>query len=202
MKRLYAAAACAALLVVACSPQKSGEKAAQPKAGAPVQLSPLARLNTDLPMDEFMGHVVDPASFVYWKGSGDEISAKGDRKLAPTTEEGWENLESAAATLIEAGNMLQLPGRARHLPDRPDSDWYHHAQELTRRAVIAKAAAAKHDEAAVYKAGADLYEECTACHEEYVIQPQIKANGPAQGAPLPDWPADVKARQQAYHGKP
>ena len=37
--------------------------------------------------------------------------------------------------------------------------------------------------------------------EEYVIQPQIKANGPAKGNPLPDWPADVKAKQQAYDAK-
>lgn len=197
MKRLYAAAAAstflAAALLAACSPQKT----AQPKAGGPIQLSPMAKLNTDLPMDEFMGHVVDPAAFVYWKGSGEEITAKGAKDLAPTTDEGWEALESAAATLIEAGNMMQLPGRERHLPDHPDSDWYKHAQALTRLAVIAKAAAAKHDEAAVYKAGADLYTECTACHEEYVIQPQIKANGPAKGNPLPDWPADIKAKMAA-----
>ena len=187
MKRLIAVAACA-LLATSCS-----QKPAAPASGV--------KFNTDLPMTEFMGHVVDPASFTYWKGSGDEETAKGDRKLAPTTDEGWENLESAAATLIEAGNMLQLPGRERHLAGHPDSDWYQHAQELTRRAVIAKAAAAKHDEAAVYKAGADLYEECTACHEEYVIQPQLKANGRPPSNPLPDWPADVKARQQAYTTK-
>lgn len=186
MKRIITLAACAALLA-ACSQQKSAPQAPS-----------LAKFNTSLPMDELMGHVVDPASFTYWKGSGTEVTAKGAKDLAPTTEEGWEALESAAATLIEAGNMLQLPTRAR----APEADWYKHAQALTARAVVAKAAAAKHDKEAVFKAGAALYEECTACHEEYVIQPQLKANGPAQGAPLPDWPADIRARQQTYAGKP
>ncbi|HSV03670.1 MAG TPA: hypothetical protein VLI41_10750 [Phenylobacterium sp.] len=195
MQRLAVFAA-AAMLLAACSPQKP----AAPKPSG-IQLSPLAKLNTDLPMDEFMGHVVDPQSFIYWGGSGTVETAKGMQDLSPTTDEGWEKLESAAATLIEAGNMLQLPGRARHLPDRPDSDWYQHAQKLSALAVVAKMAAEKHDKAGVYKSGADLYGECTSCHEEYVIQPQIKANGPAPGNPLPDWPADVKARQQAYAAK-
>lgn len=197
LKRLLTFAAMSALLA-ACSPQKH---AGQPPAASQA-LSPLAKLNVDtLPMPEFMGHVVDTAAFTYWGGSGTEETSTGTKDLSPTTDEGWEKLESAAATLIEAGNMLQLPGRERHLPDHPDSDWYKHAQNLTAQAVIAKAAAEKHDKAAVYKAGADLYAECTACHEEYVIQPQIKANGPAKGNPLPDWPADVKAKQQAYPKK-
>jgi hypothetical protein len=149
-------------------------------------------------MDEVMGHVVDSAAFQYWHGSGTEITAKGEKDLSPTTDEGWEQLENAAATLIEAGNMLQLPARVR----APEADWYKHAQELTARAVVAKAAAEKHDKEAVFKAGASLYEECTACHEEYVIQPQLKANGPAKGDPLPDWPADIKAKQQTYAAKP
>lgn len=195
MKRFLTFAAAAALLA-ACSPHK----AEAPKTASQA-LSPMAKLNLDLPMDEFMGHVVDPAAFTYWGGSGTEETASGTKDLSPTTEEGWEKLESAAASLIEAGNLLQLPGRERRLPDHPDSDWYKHAQELSRLAVLAKAAAEKHDKAGVYKAGADLYGECTACHEEYVIQPQIKANGPAKGNPLPDWPADVKAKQQAYGAK-
>lgn len=186
MKRIITAAACVALLA-ACSQQRPAPKA---EAAA-------AKFNTNLAMDEFMGHVVDPASFQYWEGSGTEVTAKGARDLSPTTEEGWEKLENAAAVLIEAGNALQLPGRAR----APEADWYRHAQVLTDRAVAAKAAAEKHDKEAVFKAGAALYEECTACHEQYVIQPELKAHGPAQGAPLPPLPADIQAKVAAKAGK-
>lgn len=182
MRRLLAVAACAAALA-ACSPHKAAAPAAEP---AP-------KYNVDLPMDELMGHVVDPASFVYWSGSGTEETAKGTRSLAPTTEEGWEQLENGAATLIEAGNLLQLPGR----PRAPVADWNGYAQKLTAVAIAAKAAAEKHDEKAVYEQGAEIYKVCTACHEEYVIQPGLKANGRPQGS-LPPWPADVKAKQEQY----
>lgn len=187
MKRLIAVAACTALLA-ACSPQKP----AAPAGGG-------ARFNTDaLPMPEFMGHVVDPASFAYWKGSGTEETAKGTKDLTPSTDEGWDAMETAAAVLIEAGNALQLPTRAR----APEADWYKFAQQLSAEAVLAKAAAEKHDKKGVYTEGAKIYLICTACHKEYVIDPGIKANGPAQGNPLPDWPADVKAKQQTYKPKP
>lgn len=188
LKRLVTFAACAAVLA-ACSPQK----AAKPAAPASV-----AKYNTDaLPMAEFMGHVVDPASFAYWKGSGTEETSHGTKDLTPTTEEGWEAMETAAAVLVEAGNALQLPGR----PRAPEADWDRFAQQLSAEAVLAKAAAGKHDKAGVYSEGAKVYQICTACHKEYVIDPDIKANGPAQGAPLPDWPADVKAKQQTYSAK-
>ena len=182
MKRLVTLAACAALLA-ACSPQKPA--------------SP-AKFNIEaLPMPEFMGHVVDPASFAYWKGSGTEETATGIKQLAPTTDEGWEAMENAAGVLIEAGNALQLPGRAR----APEADWYKFAQQLTAEAVLAKAAAEKHDEKGVYDEGAKLYLICTACHKEYIIDPMLKAGGRPQGK-LPDWPADVKAKQQSYAPKP
>jgi hypothetical protein len=188
LKRFTIAATCGAALLAACSPQK--------KAAAPTPPPAPVKFNTSLPVDELMAHVVDPASFVYWKGAGAEITAKGERNLAPTTEEGWEALESGAATLIEAGNMLQLPGR----PRAPEKDWDAFAQQLTDLAIPAKAAAEKHDEKGVYESGAKIYQVCTNCHEEYVIQPQLKATGPAPGNPLPDWPADVKAKQKKYAG--
>ena len=189
LKRLVTFAACAALpmsLLLACSQQK------------PAATAPVAKYNTDaLSLPEFMDHVVDPAAFAYWKGSGTNETAKGTVDLTPTTDEGWESMESAAAVLIEAGNALQLPGRAR----APEADWYKFAQQLTAEAVLAKAAAEKHDEKGVYDEGAKLYLICTACHKEYIIDPMLKAGGRPQGK-LPDWPADVKAKQQSYAPKP
>ena len=160
-------------ILAACSPKS-------PPADGP-------RFNTDLPMTELMGHVVDPAAFAYWKGSGTVVTARGARDLSPTTAEGWEALESAAAALIEAGNVLQLPGRPRD----PATDWNRFAQDLSRTAIAAKAAAERHDKQAVFDQGAKLYQICTACHAQYVIGPQLKAHGPAEGTPLPPWPRDL-----------
>lgn len=149
------------------------------------------RFDSSLDMAELMGHVIDPAAFGFWKGSGTEETAGGTRELAPTTDEGWEALESSAAVLIEAGNILQLPARARD----PVDHWNKYAQDLTARAVEAKAAAFKHDKQAVFETGAKIYEVCTACHEEYVIQPQIKSTGRAEGNPLPPWPSDLPPKK-------
>lgn len=188
MKRLITLAACAALLT-ACSPQKP----AATKTAAAGE----AKYNYDLPMAEMMGHVVDPAAWTYWRGSGTEVTAKGERDLSPTTEEGWTQLENGAATLIEAGNLLQLPGRVRE----PVADWNRYAQQLTARGVEAKAAAEKHDKAGVYAKGAEVYEVCTACHKQFVIDPQLKAQGGPGTATLKPFPQDVEKKIEEHTGK-
>jgi hypothetical protein len=184
LKRIITMAACAALLV-ACN-----QKPAAPAAGA-------AKFNTDLPMVEFMGHVVDPAAFMYWKGSGEEITEAGVKDLSPTTQEGWDALVSGASILMEAGNALQLPGR----PRAPEADWNRYAQQLTAQALVARQAAEKHDKKAVFDEGGKLYEVCVACHKQYVIDPLIKEQDKSGGPPhdpLPAWPASAVKEQEAH----
>ena len=163
----------------------------QPKPAAPkAEASATPKFNTDLPMTEFMGHVVDPAAFMYWKGSGTEVTMAGERDLSPKPDdqEGWDVLISGASILMTAGNELQLDGRRR----APEADWNKYAQMLTARALIARKAAEAKDKKAVFDEGGKVYEVCVACHEQFVIQPSIKANGPAKGNPLPALPKDVK----------
>lgn len=176
MKKLIVLSACLAALgagLGACSPDKAKD------------VTGGAKINTDIPMTEFMGHFVDPAAFMYWKGSGVEITEAGERDLSPTTDEGWDVLVTGATMLIEAGNILQLPGRTR----APEADWNKYAQMLTERAIVARAAAEKHDKQAVFDEGGRVYEVCVACHEQFIIEPELKANGAAKGDPLPPVPA-------------
>lgn len=174
--RALAVAGAASLGLAACSP-----KASPPAADGP-------KYATDLSMVELMAHVVDPAAFLYWKNSGTMVDEKGEHDLSPTTDEGWEVLITGATTVAEAGNLLQMPGRAR----APEADWNRYAQQLTAQAMVARAAAEKKDKAAVFAEGGKLYEVCVACHEQFVIQPELKANGPAKGDPLPSVPAPDK----------
>ncbi len=150
-----------AILLAACSPPTDGAKGKAPR------VSEGARFNADIPMTEFMGHFVDPAAFMYWKGSGYEITEAGERDLSPTTDEGWDVLVTGATMLIEAGNVLQLPGRTR----APEADWNRYAQMLTDRAIKARAAAEAHDKKAVFDEGGNVYEVCVACHAQFVIAP-------------------------------
>lgn len=182
MRRVLSIAACA-LALAACHKPEAAKTAA-----------PVTAFNTDLPMDELMGHVIDPAAWTYWHGSGVEITAKGEKDLSPTTEEGWEELENGAATLIEAGNILQMEGRVR----APEADWDRYAQLLTTRAIAAKAAAEKHDKQGVFDEGGRVYEVCTACHKQFVIDPDLKAKGGAGTATLKPWPKDVEKKIESF----
>jgi hypothetical protein len=182
LKRLITIAACAALplsLLMACQPTTPAS---------------LAKYNTAaLDLKSFMANVVDPNSDALWAASGTEETAAGIKDNAPTTEAGWAAMQSQAAVLIEAGNALQLPGRAR----APEADFYKFAQQLTAQAVLVKAAVDKRDKDGIYTEGAKLYQVCVACHAEYMIGPLIKAGGRPAGV-LPSFPADIDAKQKAY----
>ena len=183
MKRLITLAACAALptalLLASCTPKPAPS---------------LAKYNTEaLDLKAFMANVVDPNSDALWAASGTVETATGVKDNTPTTEAGWEAMRSQAAVLIEAGNALQLPGR----PRAPEADFYKYAQQLTAQAVVLKAAVDKRDKDAIYTEGAKLYLVCVACHAEYLIGPLVKAGGRPAGT-LPDWPADLAAKQKQY----
>lgn len=111
---------------------------------------------------ELMAHVLDPAADVIWSSAGAVITAQGETDLAPTTDEGWLAVENAAATLMEAGNLLMLPGRAAD-----DGAWREYSRALSRTAERALAAADARDADALFDIGGELYNVCLACHQAY-----------------------------------
>lgn len=186
---VIAALAVTAVGLTACQPKKPAAKVEAAGSATP-------KFNTDLPTKELMGDIIDPASFAYWHGSGTMIDEKGEHDLSPTTEDGWIAVENSAAVLMEAGNILQIEGHRR----APEADWNRYAQMLTERAVAARTAAEKRDKKGVFDEGGRVYEVCVACHEQFVIQPDIKANGPAKGNPLPTFPKDVEQKIEKKAG--
>lgn len=149
MRRLLPLAACA-LALAACS-----NREAQPA------------YDTRIDMAELMLHVIDPAAFAFWRGSGTEVTEEGERDLSPTTPEGWKVVEDGAATVAEAGNLLMLPGR----PREPVAEWNAYARDMTVKALAAKDAAMRMDKAAAFETGAALYQTCVACHAKFVVGP-------------------------------
>jgi cytochrome c2 len=71
---------------------------------------------------------------------------------------------------------------------------------LTERALAARKAAEAKDKKGTFDEGAKVYEVCVACHEQFVIQPEIKANGPAKGDPLPTFPKAVEEKIEKKAG--
>jgi hypothetical protein len=174
-------AGCASALLASCSKPA-------PQAAAPAE----AKYDTSLDMKELMGHVVDPGSWAFWHASGTDVTASGDKSLLPTTQEGWDAAESGAAEVMQAGNLLQLPGNSR------GAEFNAFAQDLTAKAKLAKAAAENKDAKAMFTTGADMYQVCVACHAKYVMPAYIAIRDKTTYPPLPDWPADVKAAQTKF----
>src|SRR5258706_10313442 len=90
---------------------------------SPAQAPPTSK--TALGLKELMEHVVDPSADAFWLASGTIITAKGEASRAPTTDAGWEAAVNAAAMLVESGNLLMMPGRARD-----QKEWGQLAQQL------------------------------------------------------------------------
>ena len=156
---------------------------------------PKIAFDVSLPMTEVMGHVVDPASWIFWRSSGEVETIKGTESLLPKTEEGWLAAESGATTVAEAGNLLLLPGRAY-----PGKDWPTYVKAMQQAALKARTAAEKHDGPGMFSTGAALYETCVSCHEKYVIPAAIAANKEViDKGRLTDFPEDVKAKIEAYN---
>ena len=85
-------------------------------------------------------------------------------RFFPTTDKGWHEVESAAAVVAEAGNLLMMPGRSA------GSDWDEYSVGLIDAGAEAMQAALDQDEAALFDAGGRIYQVCRACHNQYWVQ--------------------------------
>lgn len=141
-----------ALLTAACGPQKAAEATVAPP------------YNVDMPMNEVMGHVMNPAAYQFWSGWGTIADSTGVHDLTPTTEEGWEKVENGAATVALTTNVLMLPGYAR----APEAEWNRYAAEVAKIAVAGKAAAERKDGPALGEIGEKLDLACEACHMKFI----------------------------------
>lgn len=118
---------------------------------------------TTIPMSQLMSQVIDPAWDVYRHSSGTVETEAGSQDLTPKTDAGWQAAGNAATTLVEAGNLLLLPGRSK------GGDWNKAAQSMSRIALEARAAAAARDSGRMFDIGGRLYQACTDCHQEYQL---------------------------------
>lgn len=138
--------------IAACSAPDEGSAAA----------SADGNFNTTLDVKEIMALVLEPASDTLWDSGGWVLDAAGYEELYPTTDEGWAFVRAQAAVVVEAGNMLAIPGRAE------DNDaWMIYSEGLSQAGIQAMTAAQSQNKEDFFQAGAQLYSVCTACHQAY-----------------------------------
>ena len=111
---------------------------------------------------QLMASVVEPAAEVYWDAVGTIYDEHGVTEIAPGTLEEWAAVRNAAFVVTESGNLLMMSSRARD-----GGDWMTMSQAMIDVGVRAIGAADARNSTAVFDAGAELYDTCTACHAKY-----------------------------------
>jgi hypothetical protein len=167
--------------LAACSPEAT--RAAPDAVPAPVQQYRLAATIHDL-----MEGIVDPSADALWDSVAFISTASGTEDRQPRTDQQWKDVRTSAITLIEAANLLSMPGR-RVAADSPDSvpvgvgelshdemqqrigatheAFAQFARNLQDAGLKALAAIDARNAQGLMDAGGTIDEACEACHVVY-----------------------------------
>lgn len=170
--------ACLALLAGGCASQPAAP--AEPAAPTP----PYAATAT---VKEIMQLVIDPAADAVWLAVMTVDSAQGTVETVPRSDEDWAKARSGAVTLLEASNLLMMPGRhvakpgekseapgvelepaemeANILKDLPE--FYKASLGLHDAATQALAAIDAKDANKLFEIGETIERACEHCHSRY-----------------------------------
>jgi hypothetical protein len=138
------------------------------------------------PIEEVMGHIVMPSADKLWGSVATTVSAKGIEETVPKTDEDWERVRDYAVTIVEATNLLLIPGRRVAEQGKTQADkselspeqieakikgdpamWASHVAKLHDVAMESIAAIDKKNADALLDAGDHLDKACEDCHLVY-----------------------------------
>jgi len=171
-----------AVALTACQGSKSEATAAS---NAPA--SPQPPYTTTASIKEIMQHIVDPAGDLVWNSVATTVDAKGIHTTTPKTDEDWMTVRNGAIMLVEASNLLMMPGRHVARPGEKSETpgieleptemealitkdraaWYKRASHLHEVAVNTLEVIDKRDDKALFDVGAKIDEACENCHRQY-----------------------------------
>jgi hypothetical protein len=143
-----------------------------------------------------MDGVVDPAADTIWNSVATTITTKGKEEKAPHTADEWTAVRRSALQLLEASNLLQIPGRPVAKPgerndqgielqpdqiekliDQDRQAWVALAHGLYDAAALAINAADAKDPAKVLESGEQIDNACERCHQRYWYPRPAASNG-------------------------
>lgn len=175
--------AVAAAMLLACTVAVAGCQRGQPDVSA----NELPQYTPSATIKDLMQSIVDPSADTVWLSVTTVMSAAGTVETKPETDEDWVKVRHGAIALIEASNLLMMPGRHVARPgekseapgvelepsemevlinkDRPG--WNSRAKALHEAGVsVLKAIDAK-DPEQVFALGEQIEEACENCHRNY-----------------------------------
>jgi hypothetical protein len=165
---------------VAASCQSQPAAPAEPAGGEPTY-------TTSTTIKDIMLHIIDPAGDMVWDSVSTVIDKQGLHETVPTTDEDWFKVRNGVITLIEASNLLMIPGRAMARPgeksvapgvelepaemevlvNKDREGWNRRAKDLHNISLKVLEVVDKKDAEALFDIGEDLDKACENCHRAY-----------------------------------
>jgi hypothetical protein len=131
-------------------------RAATPAAAAvAVETAPVASIK------QIMIGITNPAAYVVYEAVGTKTGPKGIEEIAPKNDEEWAKVASAAAAVVESGNLM-LGSRAID-----KGDWVKMTRDMMEQGKAAMKAAEAKDKDKIVEAGGELNTTCDNCHARY-----------------------------------
>lgn len=144
-------------------------------------------LNPVSTVKDLMDSIVDPSADALWDSVEVVATLEGTEHKAPRTDDDWKALRRHAIALVEAGNLLVIPGRHVAKPGEMAEDarvdlhpeeieallvkdpaaWLRHARGLQNAAAESLKAIDARDVTALMNAGEVLDAACESCHRSY-----------------------------------
>ncbi len=147
---------------------------------------------------------VDPSADHIWDAVETVVSRSGTEEHHPRTDAQWADVRRSAITLIEATNLLQIPGRrvstrafpaeatgaldSTQITQRLEANraaFNAFAQSLRAAALLQLVAIDARDPVALQRAGGEVDEVCEGCHLTFWYPNQVIPPLPAVIPPLP-----------------
>lgn len=153
---------------------------------------PQAQFRPTATIKDIMTSVIDPEADVLWNAVATIVSLSGTEERAPKTDEEWAAVRRSAVQLVEATNLLRIPGRLVARPGEKSENPRIELQPETIQRMIAEDPArwsglvdALHDAAVpalkaseaknakgLFDAGEHVERACEACHQAYWYPPK------------------------------
>jgi hypothetical protein len=185
---------CGAMLASSCQ-----SKPAEPTPPA----APQPPYTTTATVKDIMLHIVDPAGDMVWDSVATVIDKSGLHETIPKTDEEWGKVRSGLVMLMEASNLLMIPGRhvarpgekseapgvelepseMEELINKDRESWNQHAKDLHNISAKVMAVVDAKDAQKLFDIGEDIDRACENCHKQYWYPNEV----------IPDFPSSQPA---------
>jgi cytochrome c556 len=185
----------ATIWIASCSPSATPAAARQEQA-AQVAQPTQQQYRLTATIQDLMDGIIDPSADTLWDSVAYIASTKGVEDRQPRTDEEWKAVRNSAITLVEAANLLSMPGRSvsaasnsapgagelshAEIQQRINSthdSFTQFARNLQDAGLKALAAIDAKDAQGLMDAGGTIDEACEACHVTYWYPNQKRQGG-------------------------